>query len=271
MLPLLALLACHRPPPAPTEPLSADAARTAALAQREAGLVPVAARFSIRLESSSGTVNAAGAIVVRPPDAFRVELSGPIGPPQLVVASNGTAINAWLAGKTTYYQGDDAAAALRGLTGGAAGLELVTALLLGQLSEPDAVGLTVTGPVPFPRDGDTLPHAGPEWRWTWCTEAAACVTEGLAQPTGRLTTVDATASGLPLLHAEVTPGAATPWPSALEIRILPLGARATVEFHSWAPATPPDAAFELAPPPGATITPLAVGTTTTGPAPSATP
>lgn len=265
---LVLLLAC-RPPPSPMGPLAADAALAAARATRADAMVPVSARFSLHLETPESTVNAPGALLVRPPDDFRIEISGPIGPPQIVVACDGKRLVAWHAPKSTLYVADDAATALAGLTGGAAGFEVLTALLLGQYAEPSAQGLSAMGPDEWPpRDA---PEAGPpsQWRWTWCEPGGACVTEGLSQASGRLVAVEASTPMRPLLSASLRPGAL--WPERLDVHLVPLNVRAELAFTAWTPASPTDAAFTLTTPPGATVTPLVLGTTAPSPGASPTP
>lgn len=210
-------------------------------------MVPVSARFSLHLVTPTSNVSASGAMVVRPPGAFRVEISGPIGPPAVVLATNGVGLGALLTGKNTFYSAENAEGALRALTGEAAGLDLVTALLLGQFVEPGA-GLVASGPLA----GESA--AGPTFVWTWCTASGSCLAEGLSMATGRLVGVQARgADGKVLLDATLTPGSDLPWPEGLDVDLPSLGTHATAAFHSWTPATPPDAAFTLLPPPDAVV------------------
>lgn len=237
---LLLLIACHpqRPPAAIPGDAAADWAAVTARAQQLLAAGPVSAPFTIRLETAERTLHAQGALVVRPPDHFRIELSGPIGPPQLVIVGDGAAVTAWVASRQEVHRAEDAEGLLRGLTGGQAGLVGVTAVLLGQL--PDL----------------GVPTHTDEAGRTWTAEGAGSLTATAAG--GSLRSLGARDPvGGPLLALTLTPGA--PYPEALDAHLPTLGVRAELDFGVWKVATPPDAAFLLAIPPGATVLPLELG------------
>lgn len=249
------LFGCH-PVRVPEEVVLTDAATTLAAARhyREAALLPVNARFSLHLETGGKSVNASGAAVIRPPDHVRIEVSGPLGPPALVIAADGRAANVWQAGKGIYYQGLDADAVLRELTGGAGGLDLVTGLLLGQHVEP-AVPEAVTASPPVA----VMVGADAGWMWRWCDAAGTCLEETLTARGGHLVAVHAVgADGQTLLDATLTPQSGSPWPGRLTVSLPTLAVLADLRFMSWTPFSAPDGAFLLPAPAGATIVPLSL-------------
>lgn len=234
---ILLLLACRHPavvPPPATDP-AADWAAVAARAPDVAGSGAVAASFSIRLETAERAVNAQGAMVVRPPDRFRVEISGPIGPPQIILVSDGAAVSAWVASRQELHRAEDAEALLRGLTGGQAGLAGVTLVLLGQLDD--------LGP-PTSAEGATR-------TWSVADTGALSATVGGGALRG-LSARDA--AGTTLLDLVIEPG--SPYPLGLDATLPSLAARAELDFGNWKPVNPPDTAFTLPVPPGVTVRPL---------------
>lgn len=252
MLPLL-LLACHRPPgdyDAPCEPApDRDAATRAALA---AG--PSVARFSIHIVRGDKAINAQGALLVAPPASLRLEVAGPVGPPQLVVTSNGARVAVWQAGERTLYETDDAPALLARLTGGAIGPEAITAVLLARFPAP--------GP-------DTL--VAPR-HWKVVDGPTVDLGADCAHPDSlaHLVVTDAARGPLFDLQGTTRKGA---W-DVLSLGLTALDLRVELDFDTWKPATPGPTSFELHAPPGATVVDLAsrlalspAGTTTPAPAP----
>ncbi|MSQ03944.1 MAG: hypothetical protein EXR71_18990 [Myxococcales bacterium] len=184
-----------------------------------------------------------GTLVVSPPDRFRVELRGPIGPAQLVMTCDGRDLRAWVAPKNSFYQADDADGTLGGLLGvgdGVHGAAVVTSLLMGRMpSLPMAPELTAAGPVATAR---------------WARADGATFSLGIDGRTAHL--VDARATderGRVLFSGAWVPGE---WPRALNVVLPTLDASADVRFGDWAPATPTDAAFRLTAPPGSVAVPL---------------
>ena len=238
------LAACHRP--VPTSVIQQDPAVLLARAMAVPATEPVSNRFSIHIHTPDQDVTAWGALVVRSPDHFRIEVAGPIGPPVLIVACDGQDVNAWLATQQNFYAGEGADRTLRALTGGAAGLDVLTALLVGQL--PAMLG-TPSGAAAAPPFG---------WTWWWQAPDGSRLTAALDTRTSRLVDVAAQdAAGRVLLHAELTHGDPTSrYPTTLAAELPTLYASVQIDFGAWRPADPPDGAFHIAPPPGAHIKPL---------------
>lgn len=240
-LAMTALLAgCPHPPPLPT---AQDPTTLLARALSVPPTDPVANRFGIHIHTPDQDVTAWGSLVLRAPDQFRIEVAGPIGPPVLIVACDGHSVNAWLSPKQTFYAGPDADTTLRAITGGAAGLEVVAALLVGQLSA--SLG-TPAGSAAAPPYG---------WRWWWTAPDGSRLTTGLDTRTTRL--LDVTAqdpAGRVLLDAKLTHAdLTTRYPTRLSADLPTLYASVQVDFGEWRPAAPKDAAFTITAPSGATL------------------
>lgn len=233
MLPLLACVPKHPPPPVPLR----DPAVVLAEAQAEAPAPPVAARFSIDIERADGAISASGTAVIAAPDRFRVELRGPIGPPQVIATCDGTSFRAWVAQKNTVYTGEDAEAALRGWTGGSAGVDDVVALLLGRmpsLGEPDLVDVSDRRP-----------------RVRWTRDDGVSVTALLDPTTAHLYSLAGTdAAGQSWLEARYEPG---PYPGRLELHLPALNLDVDATFSEWQRVDPPETAFTLPIPEGAAV------------------
>lgn len=231
---LLALLIACGPKHLPT-PVPSDPATLIARARAEAVPGPQIAHFTIRIETPDGTISALGTGIFAAPNRFRVELRGPIGPAQLTAASDGHRVTAFILGKNTAYVGEDAEAAVRSWTGGAAGLDAVVSLLLGRLPE---LG-TPSSVTPMP---------------TWSRADGAVVRIALDGTTAHLVRVEVIdAAGVPGLTANYAPAA---FPAHLDIDLPALHAKAAVDYSDWQTGAPPDAAFTVFIPPGATIIPI---------------
>lgn len=246
-LALLALVACHRAPPPVATPL--DPATVLARALAVPTTPPIANRFGIHIHTADQDVTAWGSLVVRAPDDFRIEIAGPIGPPVVLVVCDGSDVNAWIAPKQSFYAGTDADQTLRGLTGGAAGLEVVNALLVGQL--PASLG-PPAGAAAAP------PFA---WKWWWTSPDGSRLSATLDTRSNRLTHVQAQdASGKVLLSAELTHLDLTSrYPTRLSADLPTLYTSVQVDFGAWRPADPQDGAFSITPPPGAKVLPIGPG------------
>ena len=251
------LSGCH--PVVPPRPDVADPAGVLARATSEAPSGPVYAPFSAVIGAKGQKITASGMLVVSPPDRFRVELRGPIGPPQLIVTCNGTDLHAWVAGKNTYYSGSLADSSLDGLLGlGGEHVEAGAAavrLLLGRLPEiPGTPTLSARGPVAAA---------------AWASNGLGSLELGLDGATAHLVQARATnAAGTVVFSAAWEPGAA--YPSALTAQLPTLEASADLRFGEWAAATPPDAAFDLPAPEGSVLAPLRL-TSDVPPSPAAAP
>lgn len=222
-----------------------DAPGLYARAVAEAPGGAVYAPFDVVLALPDQRLTLNGGLVVSPPGRFRVELKGPIGPAQLIVTCDGTAVRAWVAPKNQFYVADDADGALGRLVGGAPGLHgaaVAASLLLGRVPDLGAApALRAAGPVATAR---------------WAREDGAAFEAGLDSRTAHLVDARATdASGQLLFSGAWKPGAENP--DALLVHLPTLGASADVRFGAWAPATPTDAAFLMEAPAGAQVKPLA--------------
>ncbi len=229
---LLALLACPRSGPNVT--LDADPAALLGRARAESAPAAIYAPFSAVLAMKDNRVTAGGNVVVVAPDRFRLELRGPIGPPQLVVACDGDVVRAYLAPKNLFVEAsaDAGLAMVLGAEGGD-GATVATSLLLGR--------------VPILPGDPTLVLSPPGLSWARTDGAAFSVV--LDAATAHLAAARANdAAGRPLLDATWTPGA---FPEALNVTIPPLSVSADVKFGEWQPASPTDAAFVLVKPEGA--------------------
>ena len=204
---------------------------------------PVANRFGIHIHTPDQDVTAWGGLVVRAPDHFRIEIAGPIGPPVVIVACDGADVNAWVSPKQTFYRGTGADATLRRITGGAAGLEVITAMLVGQL--PAVLG--------SPAGSAAAPPFS--WTWWWTAPDGSRLTAGLDTRTSRLVSVNAQdPAGRVLLSANLTHADLTSrYPTRLSAELPTLYTSVQVDFGEWRPAAPTDAAFHIAAPAGATV------------------
>lgn len=248
----LLTIGCHRAPP----PLMAtqDPATLLTHALAVPPTTPVSNRFNIHIHTPDQDITAWGGLVVRAPDHFRVEIAGPIGPPVLIIACDGAAVNAWLAPKQTFYAGPDADATLRTITGGSAGLDVVAAMLVGQL--PSVLGVPAGSAAEPPY----------EWTWWWTSPDGSRLSAGLDTRTTRLVDVRAQdPAGRVLLQARLTHADLTSrYPTRLSADLPTLYASVQVDFGEWRPATPTDAAFVIAPPAGATLRVLGAPTPSGG-------
>ncbi len=238
---LLFLCACK-----PVEAPRLDVADPAALYARalaEPQPPSMYAHFDAAIAAPGQRLALNGTLVVSPPDRFRVELRGPIGPVQLVVTCDGKDVRAWVAPKNSFYQADDADGTLARLLGAGQevhGAAVATSLLMGRVPAlPMAPELTAAGPVATAR---------------WARADGANFSLGIDGRTAHL--VDARATdeeGVVLFSGAWVPGE---WPRALNVVLPTLEASADVSFGKWAPATPTDAAFTLTAPPGSLLVPL---------------
>lgn len=238
-LSVLLLGACPKQPPASV--LAADPIEALSRAQTEAASGPVYAPFSAVVALPDSRFTAVGTLVVSSPNRFRIELRGPIGPPQVVVTCDGMAVRAYLAPKNTFYESLDASAALGSLWGaeGIDGAAVATSLLLGRV--PALPGTPTV-------EGASL---------VWTRLDGARVALSMDQATAHLIAADAAgADGTRSLRANWTPGT---FPKALHVELPTLGASADLSFGDWQAAAPTDAAFQLVAPEGAKRVPIRLG------------
>jgi hypothetical protein len=196
--------------------------------------------FSIHIHSPDTNATAAGTLLVGPPDRFRLEVRGPIGGPALIVASDGKVLSIWQAGKATFWNAEDAEGALRGLTGGVAGLAQIDQILLGRLPElgdPSEMGVD-----------------GPNARYTWKGPSGSTLVAEVDPATARLVELEGLdGAGGQWIHATWEPGL---YPKSMRVELPRQGIEAGLVFDDWSPAKPEPGVFHLVPPEGATIRPL---------------
>lgn len=207
---------------------------------------PTLARFDIGLTLKDKRVSANGSLILSPPDRFRLEVRGPIGGPALLVTSDGHSVAAWVASKNQLWQGADADAALRGITGGAAGLSAVVAVLSGRLIElgtPTSAVSTIGGAL-----------------YTWDGPGGSSLLAELTADDGNLARLTAlNSAGAPLVSAAISHGERGPAWLIVDLPAMEVGAE--IQFTSWEPYTPADALFTLTAPPGAEVKDLLAGIT----------
>ena len=232
------VVGCPKAPPALH--LADNPAEALVRAYAEAAPGPVYAQFSAVVVTPNSRFTAAGTLVVSAPNRFRIELRGPIGPPQLVITCDGTAVHAYLAPKNTYFASDDASAALSAIlgVGSGDGAAVVTSLLLGRVPALPPVSRV---------EGAML---------VWTRDDGARLSMSVDQDTAHLVSATAlTADGTVQFRGDWTPAA---FPTALHAELPGLGASADLSFEQWNVAAPLDAAFSLAAPDGAKIVPLSI-------------
>ena len=237
---ILLLLACaHHPVEVPCIS-GPDSPALAALRRNEIlGAGPVAVAFNIRIQKPDGEVNARGALLVAPPDRFRLEISGPIGPPQIVVASDGAALGAYVAGKKRFYVQPAVDLAVGRLTNGTMDADGVVAMLLGVLP---AVG---AGVQQVPTESGRLADQA----------AGGPVASFGLDCEGRLASVGAGDSQTGAAFVAYWQGGLR-YPSQVDATIHRIGLHVHVDFADWRPVHPTDAVFTLAAPPGFEVLPF---------------
>jgi hypothetical protein len=233
---LLWLAGCPKAPP--TSPEVADPLALVAQARAESLPGPVYAPFTAVVALPESRVTASGTLVVAPPDRFRIELRGPIGPPQVVVTCDGDALRTWVLGKNTVFTVPHADASVATLlfpdlseAERPGGSDTATSLLLGRLP---AIPGTPVASAP----------AGVEWtRGDGGTVVAA-----LDPLTAHLVSLEVHGPAGSAFAGAWTPGA---FPEAARIDLPNIGVTLDLKFGEWKGASPMDAAFMLPTPAGA--------------------
>lgn len=224
----------------PTSPAVADPAALVARAHAEPAATPVYSAFSALLRLPDQTVSLQGTIVLGPPDRFRVELRGPIGPAQVIVTCNGTDATAWIAPKNTFGTLPNANGSFGTLLGageGVGGAAVAASLLLGRL--PQLAGTP------------DLRAAGSVATSIWTRGDGARFEASIDSLTAHLVTAHATdKQGVLLLDAAWEPGA---FPASMHVNLPTLGVVADVNYTEWKPAAPDPALFEGVAPEGAVL------------------
>lgn len=209
-------------------------------------------RFTVRLAGPGLAGTTKGALVLAQPDRFRVEIHSPVGPPMMLLASDGRALHAWLSRDNRFYRGDDAARVLAQLSGGAVGLADVNRLLTGGLP------LASAEPRELRQDEDgrvRLRLEGPEGSRV---QASLDGGSGLVRDLQVYGPTVALAPGLelpvPLMDLqilEVDRRFRQQLPALLKIRLPTLKTEVELEFLSWDELGQIPEVFSLQPPPGA--------------------
>jgi hypothetical protein len=242
------LLGCT--PKAPPPVVVADPAALVAAASEPLD-APVAGRLTTTVITADKGFSAVGLLLLAPGGKFRLELRGPIGPPQLVVTCNGVRLAAYVASKDEAWVTDDA----RDWLGGAVGPDL---------DPEDLVGL-LAGRLP------TLPTAwvpgeiGPGWLDVSYARADGMAARArLDAAASRVRELSVASAESELFRATIEPAA---MPRALDVTLPSLGARAEASFSSWEPVAPTDAAFSMTLPATTAVHDLAKATSAPAPPP----
>lgn len=243
------LLACAPKAPPPvivTDPAALVAAASEPLA------APVVGRLSASVVAPGRGFSAVGVLLLAPGGKFRLELRGPIGPPQLVVACDSRRLVAYVTAKDEAWVAEDAVAWLGGVVGPDLDPEDVVGLLAGRLPTlPTAWVAGETGPGSL-----DLSYARAD---------GIAAQARLDAATSRVRSLVVSSAGTELLHATLEPA---DFPRSLDVSVPSLPARAEVSFSSWEPAAPGEGAFSLAVPATAALHELAVATSATAPPPA---
>jgi outer membrane biogenesis lipoprotein LolB len=135
---LLLLMASCGGKRAPTASWDATSVAQAAW-ERE---VPFALKAGYTISVDAPTLGVSGstrgALLVHRPGRFRLEIFSPLGSPLVYIASDGKAASLYLFSQNTWMGTKKAEETLRELTGGAAGLEDLISVMVGQLPFADA-------------------------------------------------------------------------------------------------------------------------------------
>lgn len=236
----LVLMAVGCPVVLPASPDVVDPAALFDRARTEPAPASSYSTFSTVITTGDRRLTANGTLVVSPPDRFRIELRGPIGPAQLVVACDGHDVRAYVASENTYYIAENADHMLGQILGageGVRGAAAATSLLMGRLPALASV--------------PALSASGSVATATWMRADGARLALGLDSRTAHLTDATATDSAGTLLFSGKW--AFDVWPTAFGVRLPTLGAAADLRFNEWKGASPADAAFLLEPLPGSTV------------------
>lgn len=252
LLAVVPLMACVRRvdaslPGAPTSPqaiVQAARGRSAPFALQ--------GRFTVRLEGPGVAGTTKGALVLGQPDLFRVEVHSPVGPPMMVLASDGKALNAWIAKGNRFFRGDDAAAVLDQLTRGAVNLSDVNQVLTGGLPLHDA-------PVhDLAQDPDGLVRLSMDGPEGVQVHARLDPSTGLLASLEVVAGPDTFAPGLNLPVSLVLVEILSTMragrdrlPESIRMRLPTMGWTVSLDFLSWDELGQIPQVFSLAPPPGA--------------------
>ncbi len=232
VLPSVLLVGCPRPKPPPAI-VPADPTAALAAAQMVPG-EPRQARFNVHVTTPDNDASTVGVLTLMPPDRLRLEIQTPLRTPMLLVVSDGTEVAVWRPRDRTVLRTPDAPAALGELTGGAVAMADAVALLSGRLpglparviaADTEGIAVALETPVPV---------------------------SAILSPTGSLRSFEIHDDGGALqARLDVTPDA-TGLPATLRVELPGPAWVLDLTMRGWAPVAPPDAAFMLSTPAGAT-------------------
>jgi hypothetical protein len=214
----------------------------------------VTGRFSLVLVSPglSGDhrVSTGGAVILDRPGRGHLAVLGPLGGPVATLQSDGSGVAVALSRGHEHYVAQDAEAVLRETTGGGLGLDDLFGLFVGDVPLD---GAKVLRRQALP-DGAEVVLEGPQ---------GSRVTVGLARDATPRRLLAANRDGVVQIDASWAPfalldEAAVPTlvPTAMTLKLPPLGIDATVTMKSWTIPDPVPDVFGLAPPSGFTSSPL---------------
>jgi hypothetical protein len=132
-----------------------------ALARRQNTADTLQGRFTVTFEMRDRSFKVPAAILMDHPDHFRFEIYTPLGTPLGTIVSDGSALHAWSQRDRTFYQGDEATAVLKEITGGAVSISDFLAIITGTMPLVDAEILHI-GRTVFEDDGVVIVMLGPD-------------------------------------------------------------------------------------------------------------
>lgn len=240
----LALLAgCKHKAPEPP-PITVAATELVAQARARPLPGPIRATYGIDVDAGKTSGSTRGAMVLSAPNQLRIDILTPLNTPLAYVASDGTALHAWVQQEGTFYRGDDAAAVLAGLLGGAVGGADAIAVLTGNLPLADA-------PLEAAAMDDERGMLGATFR----APEGATLTAWLGGDSAVYGLELTGADGAPLIvvdYADHEPVGEQLLPGEIDVRFPSVGWSVGLSVRSWDPLDEPPAVFSIAPPPGAT-------------------
>ncbi len=242
---LLALtLSCGDKPNAP-RPLG-DAQAVADAAWQRAVPFALKAGYSVHIEAPrlglSGTTR--GALIVHRPGKFRLDIYSPLGSPLVYAASDGKALGIYVAPEKMWLGSDNAEGLLREMTGNAAGLEDLVALMTGRLPFQDAeiVGAKNQG------DEAVYTFKGPE------DTKAIVVLDPRKLTSRRIEAYDPTgAMVLEADYEDYSKVGRTLLPEAVRIKASSIDFLLELEFDAWDEIGVIPDAFQVPAPPGSRV------------------
>ncbi|MFT4974606.1 MAG: hypothetical protein ACI8S6_000489 [Myxococcota bacterium] len=239
---VMMLAGCRKTPPEIAGPPE-DAQQVVASARARTVPSALQASYGIRIDAGSTSGSTRGGMILHPPDQLRIDVLSPLNTPLAYIASDGTALHAWIQQQGTFYRGDDAAEVLDELLGGAVSGADAVAVLSGGLPMVDAVLIDAR----YDEARDTLraTFEAPQGArmLAWLDDAGTVHGLELAGADGRaLMTVD---YGEHALTDDIL------LPGEINVAFPTLGWSIDLNIRSWALLDPVPDVFTLSPPPGA--------------------